>query len=149
MCLKIASENGQKSWFYYVKWLKTLGARQMGSHHSDSKNFVFLTPWAIGLLIPRGKTLGPRTFFGHLKHTRILSINEWINELYKSWHVDQNSQNNAWSFTIYYKIFDIYSQYCFKNIKNFIKKMVIFKENDNKITTQKIILIQCCVLKSN
>ena len=85
----------------------------------------------------------------YLKHTRILSINEWINELNKTWHVDQNSQNNAWSFTIYYKIFDIYSQYCFKNIKNFIKKMVIFKENDNKITTQKIILIQCCVLKLN
>ena len=37
------------------------------------QNFFFLTPWAIGLVIPRGKTLGPRTFFGHLKHTRILS----------------------------------------------------------------------------
>ena len=28
---------------------------------------------AIGLMIPGGKTLGPRTFFGHLEHNRILS----------------------------------------------------------------------------
>ena len=40
----------------------------MGSHHSDLKKIKFLTPWAIGLVIPRGKTLGL-----NLKKTRILS----------------------------------------------------------------------------
>ena len=59
--LKMA-KNHDFSWFYYVKWLKTWGARQIGFHHSDFKIFFFLRPWAWVLIFFRGQTLGTQNF---------------------------------------------------------------------------------------
>ena len=78
--LKMA-KNHDFSWFYYVKWLKTWGARQIGFHHSDFKIFFFLRPWAWVLMIFRGQTLGTQNFILGTPGT----VGYWVYRMTDKW----------------------------------------------------------------
>ena len=78
--LKMA-KNHDFSWFYYVKWLKTWGARQIGFHHSDFKIFFFLRPWAWVLIFFRGQTLGTQNFILGTPGT----VGYWVYRMTDKW----------------------------------------------------------------